>query len=553
MRKKNIKEVAQNYSLVPQSQDAENRTPDEQAADIARDFNEEEGDNVNANALIKSKQNLEEGDKVISVKQLREMALLTKYNGVALTSVGNILKEYNKKVSNDINISSQVKDAISKGYTNSKSIVDYILKNSDGKTLQDRFGNEYKAEDFSDKESTQINRGVLFLNKGSKAQRISTQHLFVKSTPTSATNIIFEDDYPPIWQEYAKQYIKNPNTVGNIFLEKLMKENDYKDYYDFIRESVRKENENEIIIGKHNEGLLGGEERLVTDFFENLSRSLTKNKIEVLLDNGKIKTLCQFIKNANTTNSDFANSFEDNSIYSCAKKIYDIIADYNNPDYEKYLEMLNNRTINQGSGKPGKHSNLSQKDINSISSLQWLGLLVRQIKAFIGAYANKYSKERDIYAKIAKTINDEMGDNTITQDDVKQTAFDNSREDFKNLKEGSLLSLIAQTYNRGVKKFIDRYENNENNLMQDIKNNQDINIDNAITSIKTIEPILSKALYGEKLIEILEKVHDLGGLKNNKPSGRESITRRAFREINENKKYIINETQLKELIKAGLI
>lgn len=553
MRKKNIKEVAQNYSLVPQSKDAENRTPDEQAADIARDFNEEEGDNVNANALIKSKQNLEEGDKVISVKQLREMALLTKYNGVALTSVGNILKEYNKKVGNDINISNQVKDAINKGYTNSKSIVDYILKNSDGKTLQDRFGNEYKAEDFSDKESTQINRGVLFLNKGSKTQRISTQHLFVKSAPTSTTNIIFEDYYPPIWQEYAKQYIKNPNTVGNIFLEKLMEENDYKDYYDFIRESVRKENGNEIIIGKHNEGLLGGEERLVTDFFENLSRSLTKNKIEVLLDNGKIKTLCQFIKNANTTNSDFANSFEDNSIYSCAKKIYDIIADYNNPDYEKYLEMLNTRTINQGSGKPGEHSNLSQKDINSISSLQWLGLLVRQIKAFIGAYANKYSKERDIYAKIAKAINDEMGDNTITQDDVKQTAFDNSREDFKNLKEGSLLSLIAQTYNRGVKKFIDRYENNENNLMQDIKNNQDINIDNAITSIKTIEPILSKTLYGEKLIEILGKVHDLGGLKNNKPSGRESITRRAFREINENKKYIINETQLKELIKAGLI
>lgn len=553
MRKKNIKEVAQNYSLVPQSKDAENRTPDEQAADIARDFNEEEGDNVNANALIKSKQNLEEGDKVISVKQLREMALLTKYNGVALTSVGNILKEYNKKVGNDINISNQVKDAINKGYTNSKSIVDYILKNSDGKTLQDRFGNEYKAEDFSDKESTQINRGVLFLNKGSKTQRISTQHLFVKSAPTSTTNIIFEDDYPPIWQEYAKQYIKNPNTVGNIFLEKLMEENDYKDYYDFIRESVRKENGNEIIIGKHNEGLLGGEERLVTDFFENLSRSLTKNKIEVLLDNGKIKTLCQFIKNANTTNSDFANSFEDNSIYSCAKKIYDIIADYNNPDYEKYLEMLNTRTINQGSGKPGEHSNLSQKDINSISSLQWLGLLVRQIKAFISVYANKYSKERDIYAKIAKAINDEMGDNTITQDDVKQTAFDNSIEDFKNLKEGSLLSLIAKTYNRGVKKFIDRYENNENNLMQDIKNNQDINIDNAITSIKTIEPILNKTLYGEKLIEILGKVHDLGGLKNNNPNGRESITRRAFREINENKKYIINETQLKELIKAGLI
>ena len=102
MRKKNIKEVAQNYSLVPQSKDAENRTPDEQAADIARDFNEEEGDNVNANALIKSKQNLEEGDKVISVKQLRKMALLTKYNGVALTSVGNILKEYNKKVGNDL-------------------------------------------------------------------------------------------------------------------------------------------------------------------------------------------------------------------------------------------------------------------------------------------------------------------------------------------------------------------------------------------------------------------------------------------------------------------
>lgn len=553
MRKKNIKEVAQNYSLVPQSKDAENRTPDEQAADIARDFNEEEGDNVNANALVKGKQNLEEGDKVISVKQLREMALLTKYNGVALTNVGNILKEYNKKVSNDINISSQVKDALNKGYTNSRSIVDYILKNSDGKTLQDRFGNEYKAEDFSDKESTQINRGVLFLNKGSKIQRISTQHLFIKSVPASTTNIIFEDDYPPIWQEYAKQYIKNPNTIGNTFLEKLMEENDYKDYYDFIRESVRKENENEIIIGKHNEGLLGGEERLVTDFFENLSRSLTKNKIEALLDNGKIKTLCQFIKNANTTNSDFANSFEDNSIYSCAKKIYDIIADYNNPDYEKYLEMLNTRTINQGSGIPGEHSNLSRKDINSISSLQWLGLLVRQIKAFIGAYANKYSKERDIYAKIAKAINDEMGDNTITQDDVKQTAFDNSKEDFKKLKEGSLLSLITQTYNRGVKKFIDRYENNENNLMQDIKNNQDINIDNAITSIKTIEPILNKTLYGEKLIEILGKVHDLGRLKNNKPNGRESIARRAFREINENKKYIINETQLKELIKAGLV
>ena len=93
MRKKNIKEVAQNYSLVPQGQDAENRTPDEQAADIARDFNEEEGDNVNANALVKGKQNLEEGDKVISVKQLREMALLTKYDGVAITSVDSILKE----------------------------------------------------------------------------------------------------------------------------------------------------------------------------------------------------------------------------------------------------------------------------------------------------------------------------------------------------------------------------------------------------------------------------------------------------------------------------
>ena len=37
MRKKNIKEVAQNYSLVPQSKDAENITPDEQAADIARE------------------------------------------------------------------------------------------------------------------------------------------------------------------------------------------------------------------------------------------------------------------------------------------------------------------------------------------------------------------------------------------------------------------------------------------------------------------------------------------------------------------------------------
>lgn len=563
MRKKNIKEVAQNYSLVPQSKDAENRTPDEQAADIARDFNEEEGDNVNANALIKSKQNLEEGDKVISVKQLREMALLTKYNGIALTSVGNILKENEKRFSKDFNIDDRVKKIINdnNGIYTAKEVIEKILGGDNTKVLRDRQGNAYIANDFSEVERNTANqfqkdKGALFLKDSDKP--ISPKWLSIVKFPS---NIKFEKKYYPNWYPYLAQYIANPDAVGGNFLKQLKEAETYAgqmDYYNFVRKTIIKDDNNgQILIGLPNK-LLDGEKRYVTNFYDNLENGFKTKKYKEYLDEETIRSFLQFAKNANSTNSDFT-SFEKNALKPCIEAFYNLID--NDPDFkeikidgeDRSFGHANTRILTQGYGKSGENSNWSQEDLKGASSLQWLSNFVSQIKEFIRAYASRYNKKRKEYAQVANDINNEMGDNIITMDDVSQTAVDNI--DLKNLKH--LISRFQETYERGISDFINRYENN-NKIITDITNNSNIDIKNSITCIKTIKPLLKGGDYVEELLKILGDAYKNGLLKNRGANGGESSVKRAvtqspLTEASTPPTYIINETQLKELIKAGLI
>ena len=556
MRKKNIKEVAQNYSLVPQSKDAENRTPDEQAADIARDFNEEEGDNVNANALIKSKQNLEEGDKVISVKRLREMALLTKYNGITLTSVGNILKENNNKLSNLIYIADQVDEALENGTYTFRGMVEHILNQNNAIFLKDKKGRKYTADDFLDKDiipTNQNHKGRLLLKNGTG---LATQGL---SISRDLSNIDFEEKYPPKWKDYLAQYIANPDVVGGNFLKQLKEANTYAeqmDYYDFVRKTIIKDDNNgQILIGLPNK-LLDGERRFVTNFYENLENGFKTKKYKKYLDEKTIRNFLKFSKNANSTNSDFT-SFEKNALKPCIEAFDNLIRidfkDIKIPGDDKAFRDPNTRTIRQGEGKPGKNCNLSQEEVEGTSRLQWLSLFISQIKLFINAYTSIYNKKRNEYAKVANDINDEMGGVIITMDDVRQTAVENI--DIKKLND--LISHFQETYTRGISKFINRYENN-NKIITDITNNPNIDIDNAITRIKTIKPLLKGEDYVEELLEILKDAHKKGYLKDRGANGGESATKRgvtqsSLTEASKKPTYIINETQLKELIRIGLI
>lgn len=565
MRKKNIKEVAQNYSLVPQSKDAENRTPDEQAADIARDFNEEEGDNVNANALIKSKQNLEEGDKVISVKQLREMALLTKYNGIALTSVGNILKENDNKLSNLINIADQVDEALEKKTYTFRGMAEHILNQNNAIFLKDKKGRKYTADDFSDDYidlSIQNHKGTLLLKNGIK---LPTKGL---SISRDLSNIAFEDEdedghvYPQKWKDYLAQYVANPDVVGGNFLKQLKEAKSYAeqmDYYNFVRKTIIKDDNNgQILIGLPNK-LLDGEKRFVTNFYDNLENGFKTKKYKEYLDEETIRRFLQFAKNANSTNSDFT-SFEKNALKPCITAFYNLID--KDPDFDgieiggddKSFGQANTRTIRQGEGKPGENCNWSQEEVEGASPLQWLSLFVSQIKLFINAYTSIYNKKRNEYAKVANDINDEMGDVIITMDDVRQTATDNI-----NIKEelNNLISRFQETYTRGIFKFIKRYKNN-NKIITDITNNSNIDIKNSITCIKTIKPLLKGEDYVEELLKILGDAYKNGLLKNRGANGGESATKRgvtqsSLTEASKKPTYIINETQLKELIRIGLI
>ena len=562
MRKKNIKEVAQNYSLVPQSKDAENRTPDEQAADIARDFNEEEGDNVNANALIKSKQNLEEGDKVISVKQLREMALLTKYNGITLTSVGNILKENDNKLSNLINIADQVDEALkNKTYTFS-GMAEHILNQNNAIFLKDKKGRKYTANDFSDDNinlSKQNHKGALLLKNGI---RLPTKGL---SISRDLSNIAFEDKnedghvYPQKWKEYLAQYVANPDVVGGNFLKQLKEAKTYAeqmDYYNFVRKTVIKDDNNgHILIGLPNK-LLDGERRFVTNFYDNLENGFKTKKYKGYLDEATIRNFIQFSKNSNSTNSDFT-IFEKNALKPCIEAFYNLIDKEFGIKFggdDSPLKSTNTRIAKQCKGKPGKNSNLKKEDVEGTSSLQWLSLFVSQIKVFINAYASIYNKKRNEYAKVANDINDEMGNVIITKDDVRQTATDNI-DIKKNLTY--LISRFQKTYKIGIDDFIKRYKNN-NKIITDITNNKGIYIDNAITRIKTIKPLLKGGDYVEKLLNILGDAYKEGVLKDRGANGGESATKRgvtqsSLTEASTPPTYIINETQLKELIRIGLI